>query len=93
MGLLPLPGDAQRAARWFLEHQGALYDWQLVLGFVAWAIPSEGLALDMLGSGGRGGRLPGPRALRSVRPPGRGGAVRPRMGFVRTAPARNDPGL
>lgn len=39
--LLPLPGDAQRAARWFLEHQGALYDWQLVLGFVAWAIPQK----------------------------------------------------
>lgn len=39
--LLPLPGDAQRAARWFLQHQGALYDWQLVLGFVAWAIPQK----------------------------------------------------
>ncbi|AVS68119.1 hypothetical protein C8245_22850 [Paracidovorax avenae] len=39
--LLPLPGDAQRAARWFLEHQGALYDWQLVLGFVAWVIPQK----------------------------------------------------
>lgn len=29
------------AARWFRAHEGELYDWQLVLGFVAWVIPQQ----------------------------------------------------
>lgn len=29
------------AARWFAQHQGALYDWQLILGFLAWVVPHK----------------------------------------------------
>ena len=34
---------AQRraAAVWFKEHQGALYDWQGIFGFLAWPIPNK----------------------------------------------------
>ncbi len=39
--VLPLTGDAWRAAKWFREHDGALYDWQLILGFLAWVIPQK----------------------------------------------------
>jgi hypothetical protein len=39
--LLPLPFDAVRAATWFHAHQGALYDWQLILGFLSWLIPGK----------------------------------------------------
>lgn len=39
--LLPLTGDAWRAARWFREHEGSLYDWQLVFGFLAWMVPQK----------------------------------------------------
>lgn len=39
--LLPLAGDAWRAARWFREHQGAPYDWQLIAGFLAWVVPQK----------------------------------------------------
>ena len=33
--------DPAAAARYFKEHQGALYDWQLILGFMAWMIPQR----------------------------------------------------
>ena len=33
--------DARRAAQWFVDHQGALYDWQGIFGFVAWPIPGR----------------------------------------------------
>jgi hypothetical protein len=33
--------DKERAALWFKQHQGALYDWQLIAGFVAWLIPGK----------------------------------------------------
>jgi len=39
--VLPLPFDSGRAASWFHAHQGALYDWQLILGFVSWLIPGK----------------------------------------------------
>ena len=29
------------AAQWFKDHEGELYDWQLILGFVSWAIPQK----------------------------------------------------
>lgn len=29
------------AATWARQHQGALYDWQGILGFVAWVIPGK----------------------------------------------------
>lgn len=33
--------DPASAARWFRGHEGELYDWQLVLGFVSWLIPQK----------------------------------------------------
>lgn len=33
--------DPVLAARWFRKHEGALYDWQLILGFVSWLIPQK----------------------------------------------------
>ena len=48
------------AAEWFREHEGALYDWQAILGFLAWPIPEKegrwscheavGRALDIFGA-------------------------------------------
>lgn len=29
------------AAQWFKNHEGALYDWQLILGFMSWLIPQK----------------------------------------------------
>lgn len=29
------------AAQWFKQHQGDLYDWQLIAGFLAWFIPHK----------------------------------------------------
>ena len=31
------------AAQWFKAHEGELYDWQLILGFVSWAIPQQSM--------------------------------------------------
>ena len=36
-----LDADPQRAARWARENQGRLYDWQLIIGFLAWLIPQK----------------------------------------------------
>ncbi len=33
--------DPLRTAQWFKDHEGELYDWQLILGFVAWVIPQQ----------------------------------------------------
>ena len=33
--------DARAAALWFREHQGALYDWQGIIGFLAWVVPDK----------------------------------------------------
>ena len=33
--------NARAAAIWFKDHQGALYDWQGIFGFVAWPIPGR----------------------------------------------------
>ena len=33
--------DARAAALWFREHQGALYDWQGIVGFIAWPVPDK----------------------------------------------------
>lgn len=53
---------AQRrfAAQWFADHQGALYDWQGIVGFLAWPVPNKadrwtcheavGRALDIFGA-------------------------------------------
>ena len=40
--LINLPqADARRAAHWFSWHQGALYDWQGIFGFIAWPVPDK----------------------------------------------------
>ena len=40
--LIDLPwANARAATRWFQEHEGALYDWQGIFGFVAWPIPNK----------------------------------------------------
>ena len=33
--------DARSAAIWFREHQGGLYDWQGIIGFLAWVVPDK----------------------------------------------------
>jgi len=33
--------DPLQAAQWYRQHEGELYDWQLILGFVAWVIPQK----------------------------------------------------
>lgn len=33
--------DPLQAARWAREHEGSLYDWQFILGFLAWIIPHK----------------------------------------------------
>lgn len=33
--------DARAAALWFKDHQGALYDWQGIFGFIAWIVPDK----------------------------------------------------
>ena len=33
--------NPERAARWAVENEGRLYDWQLILGFLAWAVPHK----------------------------------------------------
>ncbi|UGQ45074.1 hypothetical protein [Massilia endophytica] len=39
--LLDLQRDARQAARWFVENEGMPYDWQLILGFIAWFIHED----------------------------------------------------
>ena len=39
--VLPYRRDPVAAAQWFWVRAGALYDWQLVLGFVAWFMPQK----------------------------------------------------
>ncbi len=34
-------GDPVKAAQWFKDHQGDLYDWQLIAGGLAWFIPDK----------------------------------------------------
>jgi hypothetical protein len=36
-----ISGSPTQAARWFCDHAGELYDWQLISKFVAWAIPHK----------------------------------------------------
>ena len=31
----------RHAAQWFKAHQGDMYDWQMIAGFLAWAIPHQ----------------------------------------------------
>ena len=33
--------NPEHAARWAVENEGRLYDWQLILGFLAWVIPHK----------------------------------------------------
>lgn len=33
--------DPLAAAQWFKAHEGELYDWQLILGFVSWVVPQK----------------------------------------------------
>lgn len=35
--------QALGAADWFRAHEGELYDWQLILGFVSWVIPHKAM--------------------------------------------------
>ena len=38
----PLPAAAaRRAAQWARTHEGQLYDWQLIFGFIAWLVPNK----------------------------------------------------
>ena len=39
--MLSMRADPVAAARWFVENQGAPYDWQLILGFLAWFVPGK----------------------------------------------------
>lgn len=39
--LLPLPADPRKAALIMLAHEGALYDWQGIFGYLAWPIPHK----------------------------------------------------
>jgi len=39
--LVRLDCDPVAAAQWFKAHEGELYDWQLILGFVSWLIPQK----------------------------------------------------
>ena len=34
-------GGARTAAAWLRAHEGALYDWQAIVGFLAWFIPHK----------------------------------------------------
>ena len=34
-------GGARTAAAWLRAHEGALYDWQAIVGFLAWPIPHK----------------------------------------------------
>lgn len=36
-----LNGNEVRDIEAFVDHQGALYDWQGILGFIAWPIPDR----------------------------------------------------
>ena len=38
---LDLVSNPERAARWAMENEGRLYDWQLILGFLAWLVPHK----------------------------------------------------
>ena len=38
-----LAANPVAAAQWFRAHEGELYDWQLILGFVSWMIPQKSL--------------------------------------------------
>lgn len=35
--------DPLQAAQWFKHHEGQLYDWQLIVGFLAWFIPHKSM--------------------------------------------------
>ena len=37
----PLPHSPAAAALWARENEGRLYDWQLILGFLAWVVPHK----------------------------------------------------
>ncbi|MBU1352089.1 MAG: hypothetical protein KKB95_09370 [Gammaproteobacteria bacterium] len=36
-----IASNPAQAAQWFKAHEGELYDWQLILGFVSWVIPHK----------------------------------------------------
>ena len=33
--------DAVATAQWFRAHEGEMYDWQLILGFLSWIVPQK----------------------------------------------------
>lgn len=33
--------DPMATAQWFKAHEGEMYDWQLILGFMSWVIPQK----------------------------------------------------
>ena len=33
--------NPEQAAQWARDNEGRLYDWQLILGFLAWAVPHK----------------------------------------------------
>lgn len=39
--LVRIDRDPVLAAQWFLDHEGELYDWQLIAGYVAWLLPHK----------------------------------------------------
>lgn len=40
-GMQRVAAPPLQAAQWFKQHEGELYDWQLILGFISWAIPHK----------------------------------------------------
>ena len=39
--VLPYRRDPVAAAQWFVNNEGSLYDWQLIVGFLVWFIPEK----------------------------------------------------
>ena len=39
--VLPYRRDPVAAAQWFVDNEGSLYDWQLIIGFLVWFIPEK----------------------------------------------------
>jgi len=44
--LRPVNADPLHAALWAIDHEGMPYDWQLIMGYVAWMIPQSAGGVD-----------------------------------------------
>jgi hypothetical protein len=52
--------DPLFAARWFRAHEGLPYDWQLIVGFLAWFVPQDDDAYDCTEACAEACRFPDP---------------------------------